>query len=102
MMYFPLVFAALGLIASMLGIAFVLFKKGSDNPHRDLNISTWSAAAITIIGGFIATQMMFGNMNYSLTNVGFSIGWISPWVCGITWCFKRCCYWWNCRVLHKL
>ena len=80
MMYFPLVFAALGLIASILGIAFVLFKKGSDNPHRDLNISTWSAAAITIIGGFIATQMMFSGMNYSLTNIGFSIGWISPWV----------------------
>mgnify|MGYP001124794843 CR=1 FL=1 len=49
MMYFPLVFASIGLIASILGIAFVLLKKGSDNPHRDLNISTWSAAAITII-----------------------------------------------------
>ena len=40
MMYFPLVFAFIGLIAFILGIAFVLLKKGSDNPHRDLNIST--------------------------------------------------------------
>ena len=56
MMYFPLVFAAIGLIASILGIAYVLLKKGSDNPHRDLNISTWSAAGITIIGCLLYTS----------------------------------------------
>lgn len=81
MMYFPLVFAAIGLIASCLGIAYVLMKKGSDNPHKDLNISTWSAAAITIIGGFAATYLMFGNETAeALKASGFQVGMLSPWI----------------------
>ena len=81
MMYFPLVFAAIGLIASILGIAYVLLKKGSDNPHRDLNISTWSAAGITIIGGFVATYLLFNGENADILKVaGFNIGFISPWI----------------------
>lgn len=81
MMYFPLVFAAIGLIASCLGIAYVLLKKGSDNPHKDLNISTWSAAAITIIGGFVATYFLFQpEAAECLKDAGFAIGYISPWV----------------------
>lgn len=81
MMYFPLVFAAIGLIASILGIAYVLLKKGSDNPHRDLNISTWSAAGITIIGGFIVTYLLFNGENADILKVaGFNIGFISPWI----------------------
>ncbi len=81
MMYFPLVFASIGLIASILGIAYVLLKKGSDNPHRDLNISTWSAAAITIIGGFAATYLLFnGESADVLKAAGFNIGFISPWI----------------------
>ena len=81
MMYFPLVFAAIGLIASILGIAYVLLKKGSDNPHIDLNISTWSAAGITIIGGFVATYLLFNGENADILKVaGFNIGFISPWI----------------------
>ena len=81
MMYSPLVFAAIGLIASILGIAYVLLKKGSDNPHRDLNISTWSAAGITIIGGFVATYLLFNGENADILKVaGFNIGFISPWI----------------------
>ena len=81
MMYFPLVFAAIGLIASILGIAYVLLKNGSDNPHRDLNISTWSAAGITIIGGFVATYLLFNGENADILKVaGFNIGFTSPWI----------------------
>lgn len=81
MMYFPLVFAAIGLIASILGIAYVLLKNGSDNPHRDLNISTWSAAGITIIGGFVSTYLLFNGENADILKVaGFNIGFISPWI----------------------
>ena len=81
MMYFPLVFAAIGLIASILGIAYVLLKKGSDNPHRDLNISTWSAAGITIIGGFVATYLLFNGENANILKfAAFNIGFISPWI----------------------
>lgn len=81
MMYFPLVVASIGIIASCLGIAFVLFKKGSGNPHRDLNISTWSAAAITIIGAFVAAYLMFEpEAAELLETAGFALGFISPGV----------------------
>ena len=81
MMYFPLVFAAIGLIASCLGIAYVLLKKASDNPHRDLNISTWSAAVITIIGGFLATYFMFQSESAEILRIaGFNSGFTSPWI----------------------
>lgn len=81
MMYFPLVFAAIGLIASCLGIAYVLIKKGSDSPHRDLNVSTWSAAVITIIGGFVATYFMFKPETKAVLDVaGFKTGYTSPWI----------------------
>lgn len=81
MMYFPLVFAAIGLIASCLGIAYVLIKKDSDSPHRDLNISTWSAAVITIIGGFVATYFMFKPETKAVLDVaGFKTGYTSPWI----------------------
>ncbi len=81
MMYFPLVFAAIGLIASCLGIAYVLIKKGSDSPHRDLNISTWSAAVITIIGGFVATYFMFKTETKAVLDVaGFKTGYTAPWI----------------------
>lgn len=81
MMYFPLVFAAIGLIASCLGIAYVLIKKGSDSPHRDLNISTWSAAVITIIGGFAATYFMFKPETKAVLDVaGFKTGYTAPWI----------------------
>ena len=80
-MYFPRVFAAIGLIASCLGIAYVLIKKGSDSPHRDLNISTWSAAVITIIGGFVATYFMFKPETKAVLDVaGFKTGYTSPWI----------------------
>lgn len=78
MLYYPLMFAAIGLVASILGIAYVLLKKGSDNPHRDLNISTWSAAAITIIGGFVLTMLVFKGADF--TGTGFNVGFISPWI----------------------
>lgn len=81
MMYFPLVIASIGLIASCLGIAYVLLKKGSDSPHRDLNISTWSAAVITVVGSFIAAWLMFRNESADvLKTAGFNTGFTAPWI----------------------
>ena len=78
MIFYPLMFAAIGLFASILGIAYVLLKKGSDNPHRDLNISTWSAAGITIVGGFVLTYLVFNGADF--TGTGFAVGYLSPWI----------------------
>lgn len=78
MVFYPLVFAAIGLVASVLGIAYVLFKKETDNPHKDLNISTWAAAFITVAGGFAITGGFFKGID--LSGTGFSLGYISPWI----------------------
>ena len=81
MMYYPLVFAAIGLVACILGIAYVLLKKATDNPHKDLNISTWASAAITVIGGLVVTYLMFGKAGAAdMAFAKFNAGWLSPWI----------------------
>lgn len=79
MMYFPLIIASIGSIASCLGIAYVILKKNTNNPHRDLNISTWSAAAITIIGAFICSYLLFAPESAELLeSAGFNVGFLAP------------------------
>lgn len=82
MFFYPLVFAACGLIACVLGIAFVLFKKGSNNPHKDLNIATFVSAGLTIVCGFAATYYLFNDASVAdaIKEAGFAIGYISPWI----------------------
>ena len=82
MFFYPLVFAACGLIACVLGIAFVLFKKGSDSPHKDLNIATFVSAGLTIVCGFAATYLLFNDASIAdaIKEAGFAVGYISPWI----------------------
>ena len=82
MFYYPLVFAACGLIACVLGIAIVLFKKGSDNPHKDLNTATFVSAGLTILAGLGATYFIFGDAAVvdGLASAGFKVGLWSPWL----------------------
>ncbi len=75
---FPLVFAAGGLIACVIGIASLLIKKLSDDPHRELNGSTWLSAGLTIVFGFFITYILFKGED--LSGVGFKLGFVSPWL----------------------
>ncbi len=75
---FPVIFAAGGLIACVIGIASLLIKKLSDNPHRELNGSTWLSAGLTIVFGFVITLIMFKGED--LSGVGFAAGYTSPWI----------------------
>jgi len=75
---FPVVFAAGGLIACAIGIAYLLFKKLSDNPHRELNSSTWLSAGLTIVFGFFITYVLFKGED--LSGAGFAAGFASPWI----------------------
>ena len=62
MVIFPILFAGVGLISCVIGIAFPLIKKKlSDNPHAELNLSTWISAGLAIAFGFILTFFLFGN-----------------------------------------
>ncbi len=78
LMLFPMTFAGLGIIACVLGIAYVLFRKPSDHPHRELNVALWTSAALIIIGGGVLSNVFFKGMDVSA--IGFKLGAFSPWV----------------------
>ncbi|MEA5058534.1 MAG: sodium-translocating pyrophosphatase [Clostridia bacterium] len=81
---YPLLFCAGGLLACCVGIAFLLIKKVSDRPHRELNLSTWISAGLTLLLGLYFTYSLFGEAD--LAELGFRLGAISPWVgaaCGV-------------------
>ena len=79
--YYPLVFAGIGLISCVIGIASLLIRKLSDNPHRELNNATWISAGITIVLGGVVTYFFFKDMN--LAGVSFAIGTLSPWLAAV-------------------
>ncbi|OQX58453.1 MAG: sodium-translocating pyrophosphatase [Thermotoga sp. 4484_232] len=75
---YPLLFATIGLTSSMIGILYVLVKKPSENPQKDLNIGLWSSAIITVVvSGFMTYYYLKGAPDLKI--VGFRYGPISPW-----------------------
>jgi K(+)-stimulated pyrophosphate-energized sodium pump len=81
MVNFPVIFAAIGILASIIGILFLVAKKPSDNPHNELNVSTWSAAGITLVATGIFAFFYF--QVPGLEEVGFMAGALSPWIAAI-------------------
>ncbi len=61
---FPLLIAAVGLIASVIGILCV---RGTDNgdPAKALNLGTYISGVIVIIATLILSKTMLGSMNYA-------------------------------------
>ncbi|MCQ2516534.1 MAG: sodium-translocating pyrophosphatase [Saccharofermentans sp.] len=83
LLIFPVAFAALGLIACVIGIASTLLKKKlSDNPHMELNISTWVSAGLTAIFGLALSYYIFGS-NAKDAYAAFKFGWVSPWIAAV-------------------
>jgi len=84
LLLFPIAFAACGLIACVIGIASTLIrKKLSDNPHMELNVSTWVSAGVTALFGLGLSYYFFSSDSASLPGIGFKLGWISPWVAAV-------------------
>ncbi|MDD4134649.1 MAG: sodium-translocating pyrophosphatase [Eubacteriales bacterium] len=80
---FPMIFVAIGLIACVVGIASLLFKKKmTDDPHKDLNASTYVASGITIVAGFLVSLVVFSGFDRALLSqsLGFNLGFVSPWL----------------------
>ncbi len=79
---FPLAFAAVGLIACVLGVASLLVRnlKKSKSVHRQLNGATWFGAILTLAGGFFLTKKLFEGTNIDFEKLGFTLGYASPWV----------------------
>lgn len=59
---FPMVIAAIGIVASIIGTTFVRTDEKS-NPQGALSRGTYGSAAIVIIASFFLSRYMFGNLN---------------------------------------
>ncbi len=81
MFMYPVVVAGLGILACIVGIAYIILKELSEDPHRELNISTWVSAGLTIVLSGIGCWIMFGGED--LTGLAFNLGTFSPWVAAV-------------------
>ncbi len=81
LIYVPLLIAAVGIISSMLGILFLLVKKVSSNPHKELNAATFMGAGLTIISSGIVSYLVFRSED--LSTIHFALGSLSPWACAV-------------------
>ena len=81
---FPLVIAGGGLLGCIVGLAYAQIKKMKDDPSKELNLATYISAGISILTCGIASFLAFGNIDIKiLSDIGFKIGWASPWICAI-------------------
>lgn len=78
---FPIVLAACGLIGCLIGLGIANFKKMGDDPSRELDLSTWISAGITVVLGGIASYILF--KDYDMSAYGFKLGWASPWISSV-------------------
>ena len=84
MISYPVIFTSIGLLACVVGILSLIFRKVSNKPHRELNTATWVSAALTIVGTGVFTYLYFSNVDSSaLKEAGFSLGVLSPWISAI-------------------
>jgi K(+)-stimulated pyrophosphate-energized sodium pump len=82
MMQFPMAYMGVGLLACVLGIAYVLMRKPSKKLSRELNISLWSSASIIAVATLVLSFVYFRGQDFA--GVGFRFGWVSPWLSSIT------------------
>ena len=71
---FPLVIAALGVLASVIGCFFV---KGDENssPHKALKYGSYSAAIVVMIGSLILSKMFFNGFKEAIAIIfGLVVG----------------------------
>ena len=61
---FPLILAAIGIIASVLGILMVRGKEGG-NPANALNMGTYISGIIVIVCAIVLSKQMLGSMNFA-------------------------------------
>ncbi|MGN0447499.1 MAG: sodium-translocating pyrophosphatase [Acutalibacteraceae bacterium] len=70
---YPLLIAAVGIIASIISCFFV--RGGKSDPHKSLKISTYVASAIVLVSALALSYAMFGTLGYGLAIVsGIAVG----------------------------
>jgi K(+)-stimulated pyrophosphate-energized sodium pump len=78
---YPLMIAAIGMGASILG-SFLVRPKG-DHLARALHTGTWAAAALTVVGVAILTPLMFNDIDGVKNSWGFFLAVVAGLVVGI-------------------
>ena len=71
---FPLIIAALGILASIIGSFFV---KGDENssPHKALKYGSYSASILVVVGALVLSNMFFGRLNEAIAIIfGLVVG----------------------------
>ncbi|MDA3812053.1 MAG: sodium-translocating pyrophosphatase [Spirochaetaceae bacterium] len=81
LIYFPLLFASIGLISSVIGVFTLIARKASVHPHRELNMATWVSASLTLALTGVFTWFYFNGTDITL--IGFNAGILSPWIAAI-------------------
>ena len=76
---FPIVLAGCGLLGCLIGLGFAAIRRMGDNPSRELNLSSWISAGLTIVLGFFASMIIFRGEGVTLYE-DFHFGFISPWL----------------------
>ncbi len=77
---FPVILAGCGLVGCLIGLGLANIKKMSDNPSKELDLSTWISAGCTIVFGGVASYFIFKDVPLYTE---FKLGWASPWVSSI-------------------
>lgn len=71
---FPLVLAAVGILASIIGTFFVKGDENS-NPHKALKAGSYSSAVMVVIASFVLSWLFFGNLKAGIAVVaGLVVG----------------------------
>ncbi len=81
---FPVILAGCGLVGCLIGLGLANIKKMSDNPSKELDLSTWISAGCTVVFGGVVSYFIFKNVpaeDFAL--YGFKAGWASPWISSV-------------------
>lgn len=81
MFMYPVLLGGLGVLACIVGISYIISKELSEDPHRELNVSTWVSAGLTIVLAGIGSWFMFSGQD--LTGLNFGLGAFSPWIASV-------------------
>ncbi|MBN2222676.1 MAG: sodium/proton-translocating pyrophosphatase, partial [Vallitaleaceae bacterium] len=81
LLIYPLVFAGIGVLACLVGIIFLLSRKASEHPHKELNLSTQVSALITVVGTGVFTWFFL--KGHDTKGIGFQLGVLSPWIAAV-------------------
>lgn len=79
----PLIIAGGGLLSCVIGMVFIqLKKKMNENPAKDLDLSTYVTAGLTVILTAVACFALFNKFDAdTFKALGWKLSWASPLVC---------------------